>query len=177
MKLYLYYLYRYWVKHVSLLLLFVGQTLDLTTLTCFKYKDEQGVQQRIHIIDDMAPRWKEVGTMLKFSEPDIDNIESNCHGDAVKCCRKLLSLWLQGQNDSNDSCPKTWKTLLEVMQDARLGQLADKLKTHLLDVHATTQLWPSLCSFTCYVYGIPVLFSWLYCIIQKNNRGLFCNNS
>ena len=111
-----------------MLLLLVGQTVDLDTLTCFKYKDEQGVQQRIHIINNMAPQWIEVGRILKFSEPDIDNIKSTCHDDAVKCCGKLLSKWLQGHNNSNDSRPKTWETLLEVMRDAHLGELADKLK-------------------------------------------------
>ena len=110
-------------------MVFVGQTLDISTLICFKYKDEQGVQQRIHIIDDMAPRWSEVGALLKFSESDIDNIGSTCNNDAVKCCRRLLSKWLEGYNDSSDSRPKTWETLLEVMRDARLGELADKLES------------------------------------------------
>ena len=114
-------------------MLFVGQTLDLTTLTCLKYKDEQGVQQRIHIINEMARRWIDVGTMLKFSDPDIENIQvdSSCQGDAEKCCRKLLSKWLMGHNDSNDNRPKTWKTLLEVMRDVRLGNLADQLEAIL----------------------------------------------
>ena len=110
----------------------IGQPLDFTTLTCFKYKDEQGVQQRIYIIDDMAPRWKQVGRMLKFSEPDIENIRSTCNGVVVECCDMLLSKWLQGYNNNNDSRPKTWETLLEVMRDARLGELVIKLETILI---------------------------------------------
>ena len=69
--------------------------------------------------------------MLKFRESDIDNIDSTCHGVATKCCRRLLSQWLQEHNNSNDSRPKTWETLLEVMRDARLGELADNLETIL----------------------------------------------
>ena len=126
------FLYVLAVTLISLLLfLFVGQPLDLTTLTCFKYKDEQGVQQRIYIIDDMAPRWKHVGRMLKFREPDINNIDSTCNGNAVECCGTLLSKWLEGQNNGNDSRPKTWEILLEVMRDARLGELANNLETIL----------------------------------------------
>ena len=48
------------------------------------------------------------------------------HGDATKSCGKLLSKWLQGHNNRNDSCPRT---LMEVMRDAHLGELADKLES------------------------------------------------
>ena len=90
--------------------------------------------QRIYIIDEMASRWIEVGRMLKFSETDIENIhvDSTCLGDAKKCCGKLLSRWLQGHNNSNDRRPKTWETLLEVMRDARLGGLVEKLETNAI---------------------------------------------
>ena len=65
--------------------------------------------------------------MLKFSEANIDSIGTTCRGEP-ECCEDLLSQWLQGHNDSNDSRSKTWETLLEVMRDARLGELADKME-------------------------------------------------
>ena len=110
-------------------LCFVGEALDLRTLTCFKYTDQQGEQQRLFIVEEIAPRWKQVGTMLNFGEPDLDTIAS--HHDPAACSRELLRQWLQGFNDSNDSRPKTWETLLEVMRDARLGELAEKLESIL----------------------------------------------
>ena len=82
----------------------------------------------------MAAQWIEVGRMLNFSEPDIKNIlDPTTHGDTTKCCGTLLSKWLQGYNNRNDSRPKTWETLLEVMRDVRLDELADKLETILTE--------------------------------------------
>lgn len=79
----------------------------------------------------MAPQWNEVGTMLNFTVADLENIASTCQRDNVACCRKLLSLWLQGHNNNNDGRGKTWNTLLEVMRDAHLGELAVKLENLL----------------------------------------------
>ena len=104
--------------------------MDLTVLTCFKYHDSRG-EQRMFIVDDMAHRWKQVGHALKFSQPDIENIEITCRGDVVTCCGKLFAQWLGGYANDKDSRPKTWETLLDVMRDARLEALADKLKTIL----------------------------------------------
>ena len=101
-------------------------------LTCYKYNDKQGEVQRIYIIDEMAPKWERVGRMLNFSEANIDSIGTTNHGEPERCCEKLLSQWLQGHNNTNDSRPKTWETLLEVMRDARLGVLADKIEKILM---------------------------------------------
>ena len=95
-------------------------------LTCLKY-NEEGKHQRVFIIDEMAPKWKRVGRMLKFSTSCMETITSSC-GNDTECCDKLLSQWLQGQNDDKDHCPKTWETLLEVMRDVRLAELADRLE-------------------------------------------------
>ena len=69
--------------------------------------------------------------MLQFSTPDLDTIAS-CYQDDRGRCDALLSQWLQGRNDQNDKRPKTWKTLLCVMRDARLGELANKLENIML---------------------------------------------
>ena len=104
----------------------VGETLDLTPLTCLKYHKE-GKHQRVFIIDEMAPKWKRIGRMLNFSTSHMETITSSC-GDDTECCDKLLSQWLEGQNDDKEPRPKTWETLLEVMRDARLAKLADRLE-------------------------------------------------
>ena len=104
------------------------QPLDLTMLARFSYTDEQEEEQSVFIIDEMASQWKRVGRMLKFSDADINNIASTCHDEPQACCDRLLSQWLQGRNDHNDSRPKTWRTLLGVIRDARLGELADRLR-------------------------------------------------
>ena len=97
---------------------------DLATLSCFKYEDEDGITQRIYILDDIAAKWRRVGRCLKFRASSLDNIESTCNGNVEKCSERLLTLWLEGHVAG---VPITWKMLTEAITDARLGELADKL--------------------------------------------------
>ena len=109
-----------------------GETLELDQMICFKYPDKQGKKQRVHIVEKIAPQWKEVGILLNFSISIIDSIATSCHHKPVECSTELLTKWLQGYNtDSKDSSPKTWETLLEVMRDAHLGELANELESIL----------------------------------------------
>ena len=93
-------------------------------LSCLKY----GKDERLFVMDDMAPRWRNVGLMLNFSSTDLDNIETGQQKDPVKCCERLMSKWLDGFVNNRDSRPKTWSTLIDVLKDARLGDLADKIE-------------------------------------------------
>lgn len=97
---------------------------DLATLNCFKYKDSQGVLQRIFITDEIAAKWKRFGLALEFTTSDLNNIESKYGTDVEKCINELLTLWL-----GRSSCqqPITWKTLLEALRDVRIEQLANEL--------------------------------------------------
>ena len=97
-------------------------------MNCLKYKSASGKVERLFIMDDMGSRWRNVGLGLSFKPPELDCIESSHPKEPVKCCEKLMSQWLDGFVNDRDSRPKTWPTLLEVMGDARLGELADKIE-------------------------------------------------
>lgn len=103
--------------------------INVMNLSCLKYKSASGKDERLFVMDDMAPRWRNVGLMLNFSPADLDNIETSQQKDPVKCCEKLMSQWLGGF--VSDSRPKTWSTLIEALKDARLGDLADKIEAIL----------------------------------------------
>ena len=100
---------------------------EITTLNCFKYKDALGRTQRVFITDEIGTSWNRVGLSLNFTASSLDSIESTCRGDVVKCCNRLLTMWLEGQVQDVSQAPITWETLLEALRDSRLGQLADKL--------------------------------------------------
>ena len=100
---------------------------EITTLNCFKYKNNQGRTQRVFIIDEIGTSWNRVGLSLNFTASSLDSIESTCRGDVVKCCNRLLTLWLEGHVQDVSQAPITWETLLEALRDSRLGQLADNL--------------------------------------------------
>lgn len=101
---------------------------------CLKYKDAKGKTQRLHIVETIAGKWKLVGIHLKFPAWSLDNIELTCHHDVEACATKLLTRWLKGHAQEDSQAPITWKTFLEALRDAGLGQLADNL-TDLLTSH------------------------------------------
>ena len=102
----------------------VGDKPTLPDLLCFKYNDISGTQHRIHIIDTVASRWRRLGPALNISEHHLNNIEHN-HGNVEDRCRTMLSDWLQGTVGDG---PVTWETLVEAIDDARYGELAQQLK-------------------------------------------------
>lgn len=96
----------------------------LQKLICYKYDDESGVKQRIHIIKELAARWKAVGLVLDFDTCDLNNIERD-KNNVEDCCIELMGRWLQGTVQTKQV---TWETLLEAMEDAQFVELAQKLK-------------------------------------------------
>ena len=98
----------------------VGDKPTLRELLCFKYN---GTQHKIHIIDAVASRWRRLGLALNISDYHLNNIERN-HGNVEDRCQTMLSDWLQGTVGDG---PVTWETLVEAIDDARYGELAQQL--------------------------------------------------
>ena len=107
-------------------LMFVGggEKPTLQKLSCYKYNDESKERQRMHIIKELAARWKDVGLALDFGSSDLNNIKRD-KGNVEDCCMELMDRWLQGTVQTK---PVTWETLLEAMEDAQFVELARKLK-------------------------------------------------
>lgn len=81
----------------------------------------------VHVVDELAPDWRTIGCFLGFPESDLEAIFKNnqCEEDR---CRRMLSMWLDGRNDENDSRPKTWVTLIHVIKKARRGTLSKQIQ-------------------------------------------------
>ena len=81
--------------------------------------------QKVQIIRDLAPKWKDVGISLDF-DPDgrtLDLIEVQKMNEPVACCRAMFQHWLAG-----NGVPATWGTLIELLQDAEQSHLAEQIK-------------------------------------------------
>ena len=102
----------------------VGDKPTLPELLCFKYNDISGTQHKIHIIDTVASRWRRLGLALHISDYHLDNIEHNRH-HVENWCQTMLNDWLRGTVGDG---PVTWETLVEAIDDARYGELAQQLK-------------------------------------------------
>ena len=57
----------------------------------------------------------------------MDEIESECHGNASEINIKILKQWLQGRGRT----PVTWETLVQVLRQANLQGLADRIEFSL----------------------------------------------
>ena len=71
-----------------------------------------------HVIPSVATRWYELGVELLETkhETELDVIETNHHDDAITCCRKMFSKWLQIQSHS-----ATWDQLIQAIKNIKLN--------------------------------------------------------
>ena len=103
---------------------------EIHELICYKYVNEHGVEQRLHIIDEICSKWDNLGSMLKFTQSNIESIMKTSQGDVEKCCKTMLTQWLEGRVEGRI----TWKALIEALKDVRLRELAGKLEQILICV-------------------------------------------
>ena len=72
-------------------------------------------------MDEVTPRWRDLGIALGFSTIDLDTIERGCLREARDCIQKLFGEWAQ----SKDSC--SWSGLVEALRDAGFNDLAGRV--------------------------------------------------
>lgn len=104
-------------------------SLTHTALTCLPKFHEldliKGNGKTIKVLDTGASKWEHLAIRLYFDESKIEQIRTDSHG-TVSACRTVFSEWLQGKQGLR--APRTWDTVIAVLQEADLGQLADDLK-------------------------------------------------
>ena len=83
----------------------------------------EGIDKTIRVIEQVASKWEEVATRLHFEGHDIKNIKRN-HTDCVEACRTMFMEWLEKKGRR----PKTWNTLIKVLEEAAFSEIATDLK-------------------------------------------------
>ena len=77
----------------------------------------------MNVIDKTACAWEKVATRLHFENHDISRIRRNEH-QAEDACRTMFGEWLEGKGRT----PTTWGTVLQALNEARQGELANDLE-------------------------------------------------
>ena len=108
----------------------LGDKPTLRQLNCLRYTDKNGEECKIHIIVAVAAHWRRLGPALNFELCDLNNIEHD-HRNVSDCCQELLGRWLQGSVGGGE--PVTWQRLVESMEDARCGEVAQRMREVLSD--------------------------------------------
>ena len=82
-----------------------------------------------HVIPSVATRWNELGLELLDTkhEAELDIIETNFKDDAITCCRKMFSKWLQLQSHR-----ATWDQLVQAIKNIKLNNVASDIEELLL---------------------------------------------
>ena len=81
----------------------------------------------VKVIDAVAHRWERFATRLHFTFGDIKRIEKECRSQPVDACQHVVGEWLSGKGRT----PISWSTVIEVLEEIDLSELAKNLATVL----------------------------------------------
>lgn len=90
----------------------------------------EGSTQRLRIVDEICPRWKDVGDIIGLGRSQMDAIEKKRLMDCRDCCRDVLSEWLE---HGKKRYPVSWEGMCELLEDLRFNFIAQQLKEALTE--------------------------------------------
>ena len=96
---------------------------SLDKLSLLKHTRSDGKVQRLRIITEVCPKWKEMGDLMGVSACLLDAIEENRRGE---CCRDVFCDWLEQEGGGN--YPVTWQGLCELLEDLEFSALAKQVQ-------------------------------------------------
>ena len=100
---------------------------QLCDLQCMSYTNEGGASVYFRLMDRIKPRLTDMAIALSFPRHVIDVVKKD--SDPVYY---LLSEWLEGRNQENDSRQLSWATLITALQHAGLMEEVEILEQHFL---------------------------------------------
>ena len=104
----------------------------MKNLTLIKWKDSQGKQHKLRIVQSICPKWRIIGNLLNISDPVLESMLSQYRGDLEECCYAVTRQWL---DNGSPGYPVTWEGLMELLEDADCAQVADDLRKALGKSH------------------------------------------
>ena len=78
----------------------------------------------MRVIERAAAKWVSVATRLHFESHDISRIREDYNQQTIKACQAVFIEWLEGKGRT----PTTWNTVIKVLEEADLSELAGELK-------------------------------------------------
>ena len=82
------------------------------------------------IITAIAQDWKNFGIYFDFDETGrtLNRIAKDYHYHSIDCCTQMMTEWLEGSGRQ----PATWATLIDLLKDAEMNDLAQQLVTIII---------------------------------------------
>lgn len=97
------------------------------------WEDESRTIRSFKLYDKIAHKWNRIATRLGFELGEINSIESNYPHSDYKRVTAVFEVWFENAIGlpNADKYPKSWHGLINLLQDAELGEVATELYTAL----------------------------------------------
>ena len=94
-----------------------------------KWEDENGVKRELRVYSKIAHRWRQIATRLGFGLGEIESVEENHHRNDSRITA-VLSRWFENARSLSNASryPKSWQGLINLLEDAELGEVAEEMK-------------------------------------------------
>ena len=89
-----------------------------------KWRDLSEETQRLHLLDEISYKWREIGEIVGMSHSVLETTMEKKNNDPKECCRAVLSQWL---SNPPPDYPATWQGLIELLKDSQLCKVASDL--------------------------------------------------
>ena len=102
-----------------------------------KWEDENGVKRELRIYSKIAHKWRQIATRLGFELGEIESIRKNYPFDDNDRVTAVLRRWFDNARNLPNASryPKSWQGLINLLEDAELGEVAEELKKALFSPH------------------------------------------
>lgn len=117
------------------------QEPDMTLLVLIKYTDCEGNIKRFNLIREIQNDCKDLGTVLGIEEETLNSFGKISEAEE---CTFILQKWIQRGKIRYEV---TWDGLLEALEDAWLGGIANHLKKALVFHADMDSLTPQYCKW------------------------------
>ncbi len=99
----------------------------MKNLILLKWMDAEGKKQKLRIIDEVSPKWRDASSLLGLTPAHTQRIEMN-YSRVEDRCQEVFHVWLSNEEEAT-SYPSTWEGLIELLEDMELSALAKEIQT------------------------------------------------
>ena len=109
------------------------QDIENRFVDLIKWEDENGVKRELRIYSKIAHKWRQIATQLGFELGEIESIRKNNPFDDHDRVTVVLGRWFDNARNLPNASryPKSWQGLINLLEDAELGEVAEELKRAL----------------------------------------------
>ena len=105
---------------------------SLSLLNLLKWKDEEGREQELRVVNLVCAQWEDFGLLLGFEFNQLKMWDTEYRGNSKKCWNEVMNQWLV-QGGSRDY-PATWEGLYTLLRDTGFANTVGKLKNAIIIV-------------------------------------------